>query len=179
MLSYYYNIMTFLVELLKRFPLWDQLHGVFGDRTASRPLSTSYNGQDDDASEILFGGGEEDEERPTSKASQHSESSEEDVASSSKKVLIRGKTRGKKRTFSESLVDIASEREEGRMKRSVDMLNFLREKHEEKMALLIEQEKTAREKAKSEKLVAKNNLLTKMLEAGFSKEEIQEQLKDE
>lgn len=65
---------------------------------------------------------------------------------------------------------MAREKEEGRMKRSADMLTFLKAKHEEKFSVSLE-------KAKAEKLAQKNALIKEMHAAGFSKEEILEQLK--
>lgn len=59
--------------------------------------------------------------------------------------------------------------EAGRMKRSRDMLNFLREKRVEREQLLIEKERTRRIRAKAE-------LVRNLVDAGFSKEEIAEQL---
>ncbi|KAI9299831.1 hypothetical protein BJ944DRAFT_273841 [Cunninghamella echinulata] len=55
------------------------------------------------------------------------------------------------------------------MKRSQEMLEFLREKRVEREQLLLEKEKTRRIKAKAE-------LVKNMTDAGFSKEEIFEQL---
>jgi hypothetical protein len=49
------------------FPLWDQLHEIFGDGTASRPLSTGYSGQHDDVAGVLFGGEVEETEQGTTK----------------------------------------------------------------------------------------------------------------
>lgn len=117
----------------------------------------------------------------------------ETSASSSSKATIQSKVpNGKKRTFAESLTEVAREREEGRMKRSADTLTFLKEKHEGKTSVLLEREKTAQEhektvqeqartaqeKAKAEKFAQKTAFIKQMLAAGFSKEEIGEHLKE-
>lgn len=53
---------------MKRFPLWNELNGIFADRTASRPLATASNEDDEDVSvvllerESLVSVGEEEEE---------------------------------------------------------------------------------------------------------------------
>ncbi|ORZ17963.1 hypothetical protein BCR42DRAFT_412863 [Absidia repens] len=71
--------------------------------------------------------------------------------------------------LAESLMQATREKELGRMKRSQDMLDFLREKRLEREQLLLEKEKTRRIKAKAE-------LVKNMLDAGFAKDEISEQL---
>ncbi|ORX60574.1 hypothetical protein DM01DRAFT_1300409 [Hesseltinella vesiculosa] len=71
--------------------------------------------------------------------------------------------------FADSLVQIAREKEAGRMKRSQDMLEFLREKRTEREHIILEKERTKRIKAKAD-------LVKNMLDAGFSKDEITEQL---
>lgn len=71
--------------------------------------------------------------------------------------------------LAESLLQVTREKEAGRMKRSQDMLDFLREKRVEREQLLIEKERTRRIRAKAE-------LVKNLMEAGFSKQEIAEQL---
>ncbi|KAI8973944.1 hypothetical protein BDB01DRAFT_729570 [Pilobolus umbonatus] len=71
--------------------------------------------------------------------------------------------------LAESLVQVTREKEAGRMKRSQDMLQFLREKRIERDQLLIEKEMTKRVKAKAE-------LVKNLMEAGFDKDAIAEQL---
>lgn len=71
--------------------------------------------------------------------------------------------------LAESLLQVTREKEAGRMKRSQDMLKFLREKRMERDQLLIEKELTKRVKAKAE-------LVKNLLEAGFDKAAITEQL---
>ncbi|KAI8370301.1 hypothetical protein BD560DRAFT_397053 [Blakeslea trispora] len=71
--------------------------------------------------------------------------------------------------IAESLLQITREKEAGRMKRSQDMLQFLREKRMERDQLLIEKELTKRVKAKAE-------LVKNLMEAGFDKNAIAEQL---
>jgi hypothetical protein len=148
---------------VRRFPLWDQLHPVFGDRTASRPLATGYNGQDD-GSAVLFDG-EDDEDEGTTRATQESEAEEGGTELGSKKVG-GGKAvgRGKKRPFGEVLVDLARDREDARSKRATQMLEYMKNRHDEK--------------TKVEKSVAKTALINSLKDAGFSKEEIQEHIKD-
>ncbi|KAI8988361.1 hypothetical protein BDF20DRAFT_970583 [Mycotypha africana] len=68
-----------------------------------------------------------------------------------------------------SLLQVTREKEAGRMKRSKEMLQFLREKRIERDQLLIEKELTKRVKAKAE-------LVKSLLEAGFDKQAIAEQL---
>ncbi|CAO3589350.1 unnamed protein product [Absidia cylindrospora] len=71
--------------------------------------------------------------------------------------------------LAESLIQMTRQKEAGRMKRSQDMLDFLREKRLEREQLLMEKEKTRRIKAKAE-------LVKNMVDAGFTKDEISEQL---
>lgn len=71
--------------------------------------------------------------------------------------------------LAESLLQVTREKEAGRMKRSQDMLQFLREKRMERDQLLIEKELTKRVKAKAE-------LVKNLMEAGFDKNAIAEQL---
>ncbi|KAI9273537.1 hypothetical protein EDC94DRAFT_595184 [Helicostylum pulchrum] len=71
--------------------------------------------------------------------------------------------------LAESLLQVTREKEAGRMKRSQDMLQFLREKRIERDQLLIEKEMTKRVKAKAE-------LVKNLMEAGFDKNAIAEQL---
>ncbi|KAI8085869.1 uncharacterized protein B0P05DRAFT_534035 [Gilbertella persicaria] len=71
--------------------------------------------------------------------------------------------------LAESLLQMTREKEAGRMKRSQDMLQFLREKRMEREQLLIEKELTKRVKAKAE-------LVKNLMEAGFDKNAIAEQL---
>lgn len=72
--------------------------------------------------------------------------------------------------LAKSLLQVTREKEAGRMKRSQDMLDFLREKRVEREQLLIEKERTRRIRAKAE-------LVKNLMEAGFSKQEIAEQLR--
>ncbi|KAI9267899.1 hypothetical protein BDA99DRAFT_417968, partial [Phascolomyces articulosus] len=69
----------------------------------------------------------------------------------------------------ESLLKVTREKEAGQLKRSHDMLEFQREKRLEREQLLIEQERTRRIRAKAE-------LVKNLMEAGFTKQEIAEQL---
>lgn len=71
--------------------------------------------------------------------------------------------------LAESLLQVTREKEAGRMKRSQDMLQFLREKRIERDQLLIEKELTKRVKAKAE-------LVKNLMDAGFDKNAIAEQL---
>lgn len=71
--------------------------------------------------------------------------------------------------LAESLLQVTREKEAGRMKRSQDMLTFLREKRMERDQLLIEKELTKRVKAKAE-------LVKNLMDAGFDKAAITEQL---
>lgn len=71
--------------------------------------------------------------------------------------------------LAESLLQVTREKEAGRMKRSQDMLKFIREKRMERDQLLIEKELTKRVKAKAE-------LVKNLMEAGFDKTAITEQL---
>ncbi|KAI9488332.1 hypothetical protein BDB00DRAFT_791973 [Zychaea mexicana] len=71
--------------------------------------------------------------------------------------------------LAESLIKVTPEKETEQMKRSQDMLEFLREKRLEREQLLIEQERTRRIRAKAE-------LVKNLMEAGFTKQEIAEQL---
>jgi hypothetical protein len=71
--------------------------------------------------------------------------------------------------LAESLLQVTREKEAGRMKRSQDMLQFLREKRMERDQLLIEKELTKRVKAKAE-------LVKNLMDAGFDKAAIAEQL---
>ncbi|KAI8643061.1 hypothetical protein BD408DRAFT_415525 [Parasitella parasitica] len=71
--------------------------------------------------------------------------------------------------LAESLLQVTREKEAGRMKRSQDMLQFLREKRMERDQLLIEKELTKRVKAKAD-------LVKNLMEAGFDKNAIAEQL---
>ncbi|KAG2212684.1 hypothetical protein INT47_000661 [Mucor saturninus] len=71
--------------------------------------------------------------------------------------------------LAESLLQVTREKEAGRMKRSQDMLKFLREKRMERDQLLIEKELTKRVKAKAE-------LVKNLMDAGFDKAAITEQL---
>lgn len=71
--------------------------------------------------------------------------------------------------LAESLLQVTREKEAGRMKRSQDMLQFLREKRQERDQLLIEKELTRRVKAKAD-------LVKNLMEAGFDKAAIAEQL---
>lgn len=71
--------------------------------------------------------------------------------------------------LAESLIQVTREKEAGRMKRAQDMLQFLREKRLERDQLLIEKERTKRVKARAE-------LVRNLLDAGFDKEAIAEQL---
>ncbi|CAO3657337.1 unnamed protein product [Mucor hiemalis] len=71
--------------------------------------------------------------------------------------------------LAESLLQVTREKEAGRMKRSQDMLQFLREKRVERDQLLIEKELTKRVKAKAE-------LVKNLMDAGFDKAAIAEQL---
>jgi hypothetical protein len=71
--------------------------------------------------------------------------------------------------LAESLLQVTREKEAGRMKRSQDMLQFLREKQRERDQLLIEKELTKRLKAKAE-------LVKNLMDAGFDKAAIAEQL---
>ncbi|CAO3655548.1 unnamed protein product [Mucor fragilis] len=76
---------------------------------------------------------------------------------------------GRDHILAESLLQVTREKEAGRMKRSQDMLQFLREKRMERDQLLIEKELTKRVKAKAE-------LVKNLMEAGFDKTAIAEQL---
>ncbi|KAL9545113.1 hypothetical protein PS6_008411 [Mucor atramentarius] len=76
---------------------------------------------------------------------------------------------GRDHILAESLLQVTREKEAGRMKRSQDMLQFLREKRMERDQLLIEKELTKRVKAKAE-------LVKNLMEAGFDKAAIAEQL---
>ncbi|KAG1086787.1 hypothetical protein G6F42_020854 [Rhizopus arrhizus] len=76
---------------------------------------------------------------------------------------------GRDHILAESLLQVTREKEAGRMKRSQDMLQFLREKRMERDQLLIEKELTKRVKAKAE-------LVKHLMEAGFDKAAIAEQL---
>ncbi|CEI97126.1 hypothetical protein RMCBS344292_11264 [Rhizopus microsporus] len=71
--------------------------------------------------------------------------------------------------LAESLIQVTREKEAGRMKRSQEMLQFLREKRLERDQLLLEREITKRVKAKAD-------LVKHLIEAGFDKEAIAEQL---
>lgn len=71
--------------------------------------------------------------------------------------------------LAESLLQVTREKEAGRMKRSQDMLQFLTEKRRERDQLLIEKELTKRVKAKAE-------LVRNLMDAGFDKAAIAEQL---
>ncbi|KAI7848218.1 hypothetical protein BDC45DRAFT_524030 [Circinella umbellata] len=71
--------------------------------------------------------------------------------------------------LTESLLKVTREKEAGRIKRSQDRVEFLREKRMDREQLLIEQERTRRIRAKAE-------LVKNLMEAGFSKQEIAEQL---
>ncbi|CEP17428.1 hypothetical protein [Parasitella parasitica] len=76
---------------------------------------------------------------------------------------------GRDHILAESLLQVTREKEAGRMKRSQDMLQFLREKRMERDQLLIEKELTKRVKAKAD-------LVKNLMEAGFDKNAIAEQL---
>ncbi|KAI7902706.1 uncharacterized protein BX663DRAFT_67068 [Cokeromyces recurvatus] len=76
----------------------------------------------------------------------------------------------REQVLADSLLQMAREKEAGRMKRSQDMLQFLREKRIERDQLLIEKEITKRVKAKAE-------LVKNLMEAGFDKDAIAKQLK--
>jgi hypothetical protein len=184
------NVDDFLDELVRRFPLWDQLHPVFGDRTASRPLATGYSGQDDDVPAVLFGGedheesdgsGEEGERRDHEKAVRRGrkrsfggeDHEESDGSGEEGERRAHGKAvrRGKKRSFGEVLVDLARDREEAKSKRTTQMLEYMKQRHDEKLDALVE-------KTKVEKLVANTALITSLKEAGFSKEEVHEHIRD-
>ncbi|KAI9485630.1 MAG: hypothetical protein EXX96DRAFT_545839 [Benjaminiella poitrasii] len=71
--------------------------------------------------------------------------------------------------LADSLLQMAREKEAGRMKRSQEMLQFLREKRMERDQLLIEKEITKRVRAKAD-------LVKNLIEAGFDKNAIAEQL---
>ncbi|KAG1442869.1 hypothetical protein G6F56_010884 [Rhizopus delemar] len=72
-------------------------------------------------------------------------------------------------TLADSLLQVTREKESGRMRRSQEMLHFLKEKRIERDQLLVEREITKRVKAKAE-------LVKNLMDAGFSKEAIEEQL---
>ncbi|KAL0094678.1 hypothetical protein J3Q64DRAFT_1632557 [Phycomyces blakesleeanus] len=191
-------------EILKRFPYWDALREVFGStRTTSWPMSISSIMHRVEEDELLKDqlkyeetSNEEDEDGDTDSLSppkrrrQLSEDSPHSLATttvstSGSPVLIRPLPRvvpiitprtqshleKRDALLAESLVQVTREKEAGRMKRSHDMLEFLREKRLEREQLLIEKEKTRRIKAKSD-------LVKHLIEAGFSKAEITEQLKE-
>ncbi|KAI8376388.1 uncharacterized protein BYT42DRAFT_574417 [Radiomyces spectabilis] len=191
-------------EILKRFPYWDALHEVFGStRTSAWPMSISsimHRVEEEELQEQLereeHEAAEEDDEdddealQPPLRRRRLSDStidarSSHLAAGSTNPVLIRPMPRvmpilssraqshleKRDALLAESLVQVTREKEAGRMKRSQEMLDFLREKRVEREQLLMEKEKTRRIKAKAE-------LVKNLLEAGFSKEEINEQLKE-
>lgn len=69
----------------------------------------------------------------------------------------------------ESLLQVTREKEACRMRQSQEMLQFLREKRQEREQLLLEKELTKRVKAKAE-------LVKNLMEAGFNKDDIAHQL---
>lgn len=71
--------------------------------------------------------------------------------------------------LADSLLLVAREKEAARMKRSEAMMDFLREKRRQKDQLLREQEKTKR-------IAAQAELVKNLVEAGFTKGEIYQQL---
>jgi G:T/U-mismatch repair DNA glycosylase len=71
--------------------------------------------------------------------------------------------------LADSLLLVTREKEAARMKRSEAMLDFLREKRRQKDQLLREQEKTKR-------IAAQAELVKNLVEAGFTKGEIYQQL---
>ncbi|KAI9278039.1 hypothetical protein BY458DRAFT_503607 [Sporodiniella umbellata] len=71
--------------------------------------------------------------------------------------------------LAESLLHVTREKEAGRIKRSQEMLRFLREKRVERDQLLLEREITKRVKAKAE-------LVKNLMDAGFDQKAIAEQL---
>ncbi|KAI7869432.1 hypothetical protein BDF14DRAFT_1780953 [Spinellus fusiger] len=190
-------------EILKRFPYWDALREVFGStRTTSWPMSISsimHRVEEDELMKDLKyeeNSNEEDgcdtDSMSPPKRSRHSSEETPPLSSNltttvtaGSPVLIRplprvvplltprGQSHLEKRDtlLAESLVQVTREKEAGRMKRSHDMLEFLREKRLEREKLLIEKERTRRMKAKAD-------LVKNLLEAGFTKEEITEQLKE-
>ncbi|KAG1450394.1 hypothetical protein G6F56_008363 [Rhizopus delemar] len=71
--------------------------------------------------------------------------------------------------LAESLLSVTREKEAGRIKRSQEMLHFLREKRVERDQLLLEREITKRVKAKAD-------LVKNLMDAGFDQKAIAEQL---
>ncbi|KAG0164337.1 hypothetical protein DFQ28_010454 [Apophysomyces sp. BC1034] len=187
-------------EILKRFPYWDALHKVFGStRSASWPMSISSIMHRDEEELLQEISSQEDEplkkkrrvrlllsndQQQSPNALRRSSSTSPPPTPSTTPVLIRPMPRVSLLTsraqshlekrdalLAESLVQVTREKEAGRMKRSQDMLDFLREKRVEREQLLIEKERTRRIKAKAD-------LVKHLLDAGFTKTEIAEQLKE-
>ncbi|KAL1927401.1 hypothetical protein VTP01DRAFT_4030 [Rhizomucor pusillus] len=157
-------------ELLKRFPYWDALNESFG---AFRPppawaMSISSimdqdepeGGEQQDEDDSCGGGGAQEDITDDSRPRQRRRLSDDSSSPSALNESILAK----------SLLQVTREKEAGRMKRSQDMLDFLREKRVEREQLLIEKERTRRIRAKAE-------LVKNLMEAGFSKQEIAEQLR--
>jgi hypothetical protein len=219
-------------ELLKRFPYWDALHGVFSsNRTGAWPMSirSITHTQEDTEEDGLFDVKQEDlytfidqdqiKRKRRRLSDSHVQSSNTSTAAASPThstqslptttitttnnnnnmppLVIRPLPRvlppashyfdihphhlqqhptppypptpPSKDVLAESLLQVTREKEAGRMKRSQEMLQFLREKRIERDQLLLEREITKRVKAKAE-------LVKNLMDAGFDKEAIAEQL---
>jgi hypothetical protein len=141
------KLILLLDELVKRFPYWDMLDRVFHHKKAAWPMSIS--------------------------SITHSSEEEEDDDYSPHYVTRAQNTSNFSSEDSffvmQSLLQVTREKEAGRMKRSQEMLQFLREKRKEREELLIEKELTKRVKAKAE-------LVKNLMDAGFSKNDIAQQL---
>lgn len=101
---------------------------------------------------------DEEEDRYSSSSSQHS----------TKKNIVANNQNSY--YMMESVLQLAREKEASKMERSQEMLQFLREKRQDREQLLIEQELTKRVKAKAD-------LVRNLMEAGFNKQDIAEQLR--
>ncbi|KAI8147309.1 hypothetical protein BJV82DRAFT_642816 [Fennellomyces sp. T-0311] len=165
-------------EILKRFPYWDSLHGSFGNfRTSpSWPMSISSI-MDEEEKPSDRDDSEEESSLPTAVSRRRRRMSDSHLLNSTAKQprftpVTRATPATDKRydaVLAESLLQVTREKEAGRMKRSQDMLEFLREKRLEREQLLIEQERTRRIRAKAE-------LVKNLMDAGFTKQEIADQL---
>ncbi|KAG2229890.1 hypothetical protein INT48_001325 [Thamnidium elegans] len=183
-------------ELLKRFPYWDALNEVFNsNRSTAWPMSISsiMHTEEDDLFYIKqeeYGFDEEDDSQ-TSPVKRRRRLSDSTLHQPTARCSVDNASDSASTTHSTQSLPSAPtniqpipqhnppvvirpfpltrEKEAGRMKRSQDMLQFLREKRMERDQLLIEKEMTKRVKAKAE-------LVKNLMEAGFDKNAIAEQL---
>ncbi|KAI8376005.1 uncharacterized protein BYT42DRAFT_497862 [Radiomyces spectabilis] len=176
-------------EILKRFPYWDQLHPVFGRSRPESAWAMSIRSLVHAVEDCVLQQQQQQQqhkrtmdemESDVSDISDESEPTKRDKLSSfdfdrpstelpHPWIVPLNKLDQRESLLATSLVTVSREKEAGRMKRSRDMLEFLREKRERRDRLLAKLEQVRRIEAKAQ-------LVKSMKDAGFTKAEMIDQL---